>query len=92
MARQWLVYLLQCSDNSYYCGITSNMERRVAQHNGFVRGGARYTAGRRPVKLLACLKADDRSHALKMERLVKKLPRTHKLQYFVQAVKCQAAK
>ncbi|MEG6502462.1 GIY-YIG nuclease family protein, partial [Desulfovibrio sp. 1214_IL3152] len=39
----WLVYLLECADGTLYCGITRDMERRLAQHNGALAGGARYT-------------------------------------------------
>ncbi|MEG6593009.1 GIY-YIG nuclease family protein, partial [Desulfovibrio sp. 1188_IL3213] len=42
----WLVYLLECADGTLYCGITRDMERRLAQHNGALAGGARYTRGR----------------------------------------------
>ena len=38
----WLVYLLECADGTLYCGITTNMERRLGQHNGQVPGGAPY--------------------------------------------------
>ena len=44
----WQVYLVECADHTLYCGVTKDTERRVAQHNGEKRGGARYTRSRRP--------------------------------------------
>lgn len=49
----WQVYLVECADHTLYCGVTKDTERRVAQHNGEKRGGARYTRSRRPVRLVA---------------------------------------
>ena len=48
----WYVYVLLCSDNSFYCGITKDIERRLKQHNGVIKGGAKYTRGRRPCILI----------------------------------------
>jgi putative endonuclease len=73
-AQHWLVYLLECADGTLYCGITTNMPRRLAQHNGHQAGGARYTRGRRPVFLRASLTCASRSHALRLEASIKKLP------------------
>jgi len=47
---EWWVYLVRCHDKSYYCGITTDLSRRIDQHN--TGKGAKYTAGRYPVKLL----------------------------------------
>ena len=79
----WLVYLLECADTSLYCGITNNMTRRLDQHNGLVPGGARYTRGRRPVRLLGSRICDCKSEALRLERAVKSRARTHKLQFLL---------
>jgi len=49
----WHVYLLQCADGTLYCGVTTDLARRLKAHNGEAPGGAAYTRGRRPVKLLA---------------------------------------
>ena len=59
----WKVYLLECADGSYYCGICTDMERRLAEHNGDLPGGARYTRTRRPVRVLAWAPCADRSEA-----------------------------
>ena len=47
----WHVYLLRCADDTLYCGVTTDLDRRLAQHNGRLAGGARYTRPRRPVAL-----------------------------------------
>ncbi|QGX41150.1 GIY-YIG nuclease family protein [Permianibacter aggregans] len=67
----WFVYLLECQDNSVYCGITDNVERRMAVHAA--GKGARYTRSRPPKKLLGCCRCDSRSAALKLEIAIKKL-------------------
>ena len=78
----WLVYLLECADGTLYCGITRHMERRLAQHNGVICGGARYTRGRRPVCLLASRPCTSMADALRLERAVKARPR-HKKKYYL---------
>lgn len=74
----WYVYLLVCADGTLYCGVTTNVLRRLAQHNGGMAGGARYTRSRRPVRLLACKECADRRQALRLERAVKARPRAQK--------------
>ncbi|MBD5418248.1 MAG: GIY-YIG nuclease family protein [Desulfovibrio sp.] len=78
----WYVYLLECRDGTLYCGITCDLERRVAQHNGLLAGGARYTRGRRPVRLTASLVCADKPTALRLERAVKARPRAKKRLFF----------
>ncbi len=75
----WLVYLLECGDGSLYCGVTTDMERRLAQHNGELPGGAAYTRGRRPVRLVACRACPDRSSAQQAEWRIRRLPRAAKV-------------
>ena len=79
----WLVYLLECADGTLYCGITTNMDRRLGQHNGQINGGARYTRGRRPVRLLASRACGCKSEALRLEKTVKSQARAHKLQFLL---------
>ena len=79
----WLVYLLECADGTLYCGVTNNMDRRLNQHNGQIPGGARYTRGRRPVRLLASRACDGKSTALRLEKAVKSRTRAHKLQFLL---------
>ena len=79
---QWCVYLLACADGTFYCGVTTDTERRLAQHNGLLPGGARYTRTRRPVRLLASMACESRSAAQSMEWRVKHTPRDKKLACF----------
>ncbi len=74
----WYVYLLRCADGSLYCGSTTDPSRRLAQHNGALPGGARYTRSRRPVRLLLARPCRSRSEALRLEALVKKTPAARK--------------
>lgn len=74
--KSWLLYVLRCSDQSLYCGITNDLTRRLRQHD--LGKGARYTRGRGPVVLLKSWKATDHSAALKAERAFKRLTRQAK--------------
>lgn len=75
----WWVYLLRCADGSLYTGITTDLERRLAEHNGDGPAGARYTRSRRPVQLAWCEAAASRSEASQREAAVKRLNRARKL-------------
>jgi putative endonuclease len=77
MTEAW-VYILRCSDNSFYTGWTSNLERRLAQHSA--GKGSRYTNSRRPVELIAAFAMADRKAALREEARIKRLSRTQKLE------------
>ena len=77
----WHVYLLRCADQTLYCGITTDVIRRVAQHNGELPGGARYTRSRRPVELVASAGCADRSAAAKAEWRIKQLPKECKIAF-----------
>ena len=71
--------MLCCSDGSIYTGITSNLERRLNEHNSGNRRAAAYTRGRRPVRLVYQEKAGNRSAALKREAAIRRLTRSEKL-------------
>jgi putative endonuclease len=72
------VYLLRCSDDSLYCGWTTDVARRVAEHRAGT--ASRYTRSRLPVKLAAVFEASDRSAALREEARIKRLSRAQKLE------------
>ena len=76
----WICYLLQCADNTLYCGITNDLSKRLAAHNS--GEGAKYTRGRTPVTLVYQEPCADKSSALKREREIKALPRADKLALF----------
>ncbi|MET0052098.1 MAG: GIY-YIG nuclease family protein [Candidatus Thiodiazotropha sp.] len=72
----WFVYILHCADSSLYTGVTTDVARRIDEHN---RGqGAKYTRGRRPVELVYLETCGDRCEALKREYAIKQMPRTGK--------------
>ena len=74
----WQVYLLQCADQSLYAGITTDLARRIQQHNGQLAGGARYTRARRPVELVWLEACDSRSDAQQREQALRRLSREQK--------------
>ena len=73
----WYVYVLQCSDGTYYTGVTNNIRRRLNEHNNSSRG-AKYTRARRPVKLIYFSEYESRSLAQKAECAFKGLSRKQK--------------
>jgi putative endonuclease len=75
----WRVYMLRCVDGSLYTGITIDVDRRVAEHNGDGGLGARYTRSRRPVELVYVEAAASRAEAARREAAIKKLDRSRKL-------------
>jgi putative endonuclease len=78
---KYFVYILRCSDNSLYTGITTNLKRRINEHNGKSKNknaGAKYTASRQPVKLVYSEEFENRSLALKEELRIKKLSKEKK--------------
>lgn len=75
----WQVYIVRCADGSLYTGITLDVERRVCEHNGDGGAGASYTRSRRPVALVYCESAADRSAASRREHEIKSLSRAEKL-------------
>jgi len=75
--KQWVVYILRCSDDTLYTGITNDIENRLKKHNE--GKGAKYTRGRTPVILLGSFSVESKSLALKEEYRIKKLSREEKL-------------
>ncbi len=75
----WSLYILKCSDNTLYTGITNDLPRRLAQHNNGT--ASRYTRSRLPVKLVYHERCRGRSQALKKEYELKQLSRKEKEAY-----------
>jgi putative endonuclease len=73
------VYLLRCSDDTLYCGWTTDVERRLRAHQAGT--ASRYTRSRLPVALAAVMPVADRSAALREERRIKRLSRAEKLEF-----------
>jgi len=75
--KKWVAYLVRCSDNSLYCGISNDLKSRLLDHNS--GKGAKYTRSRRPVKLVGVSSELTKSEALKLEYKIKQLPADRKI-------------
>lgn len=73
------LYILRCADGSLYTGITTDVDKRVAEHAAGSRG-AKYLRGRGPLELVLSEPVGDRATALRLEYRVKQLPRARKLE------------
>ena len=73
------LYILKCADKTLYTGITTNIKRRIFEHNK-TKFGAKYTSSRRPVKIVYLKKFKNRSLVSKEEARIKKLKRVEKLE------------
>jgi len=74
----YFVYMLKCSDDTLYTGITTDIQRRLEEHNSSPKG-AKYTRVRRPVELVYTQELEDRSSACKREYEIKQFKREEKL-------------
>ena len=81
--QAWHVYMLRCADGSLYTGITTEPERRVAEHNA--GRASKYTRTRRPVAIVWLEPACDRGTASRREAAIKKLPRRAKEALVIEA-------
>lgn len=70
------VYIVECSDGTFYTGWTNNLEKRIAMHSKGT--GAKYTKGRGPVKLMYHEEFQDKKDAMRREYQIKKLTRKQK--------------
>ena len=86
MEKQWVVYILECKDGTYYTGITDHLQRRLEAHN--CGKGAKYTRGRSPVTLRFWEECADHSSALRRELQIKKLTRSEK-QKLIETTDCE---
>ena len=82
--KTWYFYVLSCKDLTLYTGVTTDVDRRVKEHNA--KKGAKYTRGRTPVRLFYYREMKDRSSAQKLENAFKKLSRSKKLERLCEMV------
>ncbi|MBU1998322.1 MAG: GIY-YIG nuclease family protein [Candidatus Omnitrophota bacterium] len=75
----WSLYIVQCSDNTLYTGITTDIDRRIKEHNA--KKGAFYTKNKTPVKIVYQEAVTDQSWARKREAQIKHLTRKEKLEF-----------
>lgn len=73
------IYLVRCSDDSLYCGWTTDLKRRIDAHNGHIPSGAKYTRGRRPVTLVYAESFHQKQEAQRREYAIKRMTKTKKL-------------
>lgn len=86
----WFVYILECADRSLYTGITTDITRRIDEHN-LGNTAAKYTRAKRPVKLVFKAPVENRSTATKVEIAIKKMTREEKLKLIAGgALPCQS--
>lgn len=77
MTKNWHVYIIKCADQSLYTGITSDLHRRIKEHN--LGKASKYTRSRLPVQRVYFETLPDRSEALRREIQIKKLTRSNKI-------------
>ena len=75
---EWFVYVVRCSDNSLYTGVTTDLPRRMEQHNTCNKTGAKYTRVRRPIELVYSEHSANRSTACQREYQIKQLNKAKK--------------
>lgn len=75
---EFYTYIVRCSDGTLYTGLTNNLEKRLKEHNGILKGGAKYTRSKSPVTLVYTEECDSKSSALRREYVLKKLTRQQK--------------
>ncbi len=74
----YTVYLLRCTDDTLYTGITTDLARRLAEHAGQGGRGAKYTRAHPPLRLEGAWQAADRAQASRLEHRIKAMPRARK--------------
>lgn len=79
----YYLYILECSNGSYYTGITNDLKKRLRQHNGEIAGGAIYTSNKRPVKLIHTETFKTHLEAARREVRIKQMTRAQKEKLFL---------
>ena len=74
----WYLYLIRCRDNTLYTGISTDVDRRLAEHQRQGTAGSRYLKGRGPLRLVFQEKLGSKSLALKLERRIKRMSKARK--------------
>ena len=76
----WYLYIVRCRDGTLYTGISTDVNRRLAEHRGGGNAASKYLKGRAPITLMLQRRLGSRNLALKVERRVKMLSREKKEQ------------
>ncbi|PHS12765.1 MAG: endonuclease [Kangiella sp.] len=77
--KHWFLYIILCSDDCLYTGITTDIDRRWKEHSGDLKKGAKFFRGRKPKEILYVEFFENRSEASQREYSIKKLSRSNKL-------------
>ena len=77
MERKWFVYILNCADDTFYTGITNDLDRRIKAHNAGT--ASKYTRVRRPVSIVYSEEVETKGDALRRELQIKRLTRSEKM-------------
>lgn len=77
-SNKYVVYIIRCEGGRLYTGITNDMEKRFMQHNGELKGGAKFTKAFKPIKIEKIWKVKNKSEALKKEYSIKQLSKEEK--------------
>ena len=83
--EQFFTYIVRCADESLYCGWTTDLKKRLDAHNGVIKGGAKYTKGRRPVTLVYYESFRQKQEAQSREYAIKRLNKAQKLRLIASA-------
>jgi putative endonuclease len=75
----WFLYVIQTEDDTYYTGISTDVDRRYKEHAAQGSKAARYLVMHRPIALVFCYEIGERSNAMKVELAFKRLPRRRKI-------------
>lgn len=75
MSANWFVYIIRSANNTLYTGITTDIERRLREHEGLINKGAKYLRGKGPLTVVWQTTVSNRSEASRMESRIKRLPR-----------------
>ena len=90
MPATWHLYIVRCRDGTLYTGIATDVERRLAEHQGAGPRGARYLRGRGPLTLALALEVGTRGVALRLEHRVKRMSRPDKEALVADPVRARA--
>jgi putative endonuclease len=74
----WYTYVVECSDGTFYTGVTTDVERRINEHNEDDRLASRYVRGRRPVRLYWHSVPSQKAEAYRLERQIKQMSHEEK--------------
>lgn len=83
MSKEWHVYIIRCGDGSFYTGISTDVPRRLAEHQDSDKG-AKYLRGRQPLELVYQVAVSDHSTAARLEYKIKQLSPAQKQQLISQ--------